>query len=82
MHPELPYAADGAVLYTVQIGNAVSITKNLFFGRDQTGNIIKYNDLLQNTMIRFTICCTLAKYNNMSKCEVESFFYVFPVQSI
>lgn len=45
------------------------------FLRDQTSNIIKCNVLLQNRMIEFIICCTLTKYNNMSKCEVESFIF-------
>lgn len=45
------------------------------FWRDQTGNTIKCNVLLQNTMIEFIVCCTLTKYNNMLKCEVESFIF-------
>lgn len=48
--------------------------RNLFW-RDQTSNIIKCNVLLQNRMIEFIICCTLTKYNNMSKCEMESFIF-------
>lgn len=65
----------------MQIGNSVLITKNLIFWGEQTGNIIKRDDLLQNTMMEFIICCTLAKYSNMSKCEVESLLF-FPSKNI